>query len=115
MSHRGPLWAPLAPLPVIKKLFEWIAMDFIGSLPLTQHSARYLLVIIDYATRYPEAIPLPSMKSPGMARALMHFFSHVGLPRKILTEQGTPFTATAMKEMCEGLHSRSPPPDRRIS
>lgn len=79
-------------------------MDFVRLLSCTQHGTRYLLVIIDYATRYPEAIRIPSMKSPGMTRALMHFFMHVGLPREILTDRGTPFMANAMRGMCEHLH-----------
>lgn len=102
-SHRDPARAPLAPLPVIGEPFARIAMDFVGPLPRTQRGARYLLVIIDYATRYPEAIPLPNMR---MARALMHFFPHVGLPKEILTDRGTPFTAQAMKGVCEKLHIR---------
>lgn len=59
---------------------------------------------VDYATRYLEAIPLPSMKSPGLARALMHFFAHVRLPKEILTDRGTPFTANAMRSVCNRLH-----------
>lgn len=74
-------------------------MDFIGPFPRTPQGARYLLVIIDYATHYPEAVPLPNLTSAGVARALMRFFAQVGLPKAILTNRGSPFTSSLMKRI----------------
>jgi hypothetical protein len=47
---------PLVPLPIIRVPFERVAMD----LPLVKMARghQYILVIVDYATRYPEVIPL---------------------------------------------------------
>lgn len=50
MSGQSPEKAPLCPLPVIQVPFERIALDFVGSLSRTGRGARYLLVIVDYAT-----------------------------------------------------------------
>lgn len=47
-----------------------------------------MLVIVDYATRYPEAVPLPSLISNGVAHALMRLFAYVGLPSALLTGRG---------------------------
>ena len=52
--------APLIPLPVITEPFRRIAMDIVGPLPRSRLGNRYILVVCDYATRYPEAIPLRS-------------------------------------------------------
>lgn len=66
-------------------------MDFVGPLPRTPRRFRYLLVIMDYATRFPEAIPLRTMQTPAVAQALISFFSKVGLLEEILTDQGASF------------------------
>ena len=50
--------APLMPLPVIEEPFSRIAMDIIGPLPKSGSDKRYVLVVCDYATRYP-----PSQKT----------------------------------------------------
>ena len=49
---------PLIPLPVMKEPFERITIDIVGPLPRSRKGYQYVLVICDYATRYPEAIPL---------------------------------------------------------
>jgi hypothetical protein len=38
--------------------FQCIALDFVGLLPMTDSKNRFILVCIDYATKYPEAIAL---------------------------------------------------------
>ena len=50
--------APLIPLPVIGVPFERMAMDIVGPLPRSRSGNRYVLVVCDYATRYPEAVPI---------------------------------------------------------
>ena len=53
---------PMVPLPIISEPFSRIAMDIVGPLPRSHSGMKYILVIYDYATRYPEEIPLnPSM------------------------------------------------------
>lgn len=41
------------------------------------------LSIMDYATRYLEAVPFPSLHSAGVGRALLKHFFQVGLPWEI--------------------------------
>ena len=50
--------APLIPLPVISQPFERIAMDKVGPLTRSSRGNRFVLVVCDYATRYPEAVPM---------------------------------------------------------
>lgn len=40
--------APLAPLPIIIVLFEWVGIYLIGLLQKSTQSAKHLLVIIGY-------------------------------------------------------------------
>ncbi|XP_036804331.1 uncharacterized protein LOC118940159 [Oncorhynchus mykiss] len=80
--------------------FERIAMDLVGPLPKSARGHEYILVVIDYATKFPEAIPLRNMSSKGIAKELFLMFSRVGLPKTILTDQGTPFMSRLMKDLC---------------
>lgn len=80
MTHKPALRVPLSLLSIIKTPFERIAMDFVGPLTHTARGAQYLLVLVDYATRYPEAVPLRNLTSATVSRVLMRFFSQVGLP-----------------------------------
>ncbi|CAM4628940.1 unnamed protein product [Lepidochelys kempii] len=50
--------AALRPLPIIEEPFQKVAMDIVGPLSKTTRSGKkYILVVVDFATRYPEAVP----------------------------------------------------------
>ena len=85
--------APLIPLPIISKPFSRIAMDIVGPLPRSKSGNRDVLVISDYTTRYPEAIPLSSIDTEHIAEELIKVFARVGVPREILTDQGSKFAS----------------------
>lgn len=95
--------AELIPMPVIEEPFRRIAMDMVGPLPRTKAGNRYVLVVCDYATRYPEAIPVKSMEADVIADELVAIFSRMGLPDEILSDQGTNFTSKLMRNVCELL------------
>ncbi|XP_071099126.1 uncharacterized protein [Haliotis cracherodii] len=91
---------PLGQMPLIEVPFERIAVDLIGPLyPVTDKGNRYLLTVVDYATRYPEAVPLPRIETEYVAEALFEIFSRVGIPKEILTDMGAQFTSGVMKEV----------------
>ncbi|KAJ3614394.1 hypothetical protein NHX12_017968 [Muraenolepis orangiensis] len=52
-------------------------------------TARYAFVIVDNATRYPEGVPLRSISAKSVAQVLFQLIFRVGIPKEILTEQGT--------------------------
>ena len=95
--------APLVSMPIIEQPFQRIAMDIIGPLPKTASGHQYALVICDYATRYPAAYPLRTVTAPKVAEKLMDFFSLHGIPKEILTDQGTNFTSALLGELYESL------------
>ncbi|XP_064389549.1 uncharacterized protein LOC135337548 [Halichondria panicea] len=100
---RRPARAPLVSMPLIQKPFSRIAMDIVGPLPRTQRGNRYILTICDYATRYPEAIPLPSVEATRVARELLLLFTRVGVPEEVLSDQGTNFMSSLLDEMYQAL------------
>ena len=96
----GRKWrAPLIPLPIMDEPFQRMAMDIVGPLPRSRSGNRYVLVICDYATRYPEAIPLRHIDAEHVAEELVTVFARVGVPREILTDQGSNFTSQLLREV----------------
>ena len=89
----------LQPLTIMSVPYERIAMDIIGPLPKSSSGCKYALVVCDYATRYPDVYPLRSIQVKHVVRCLVELFSRVGIPKEILTDQGTNFMSHLMKAM----------------
>ena len=75
--------APMILLPVVGEPFKRIAMDIVGPLPRTRKGNRFILVLSDYATRYPEAVPLRNITASRVAEALIDIFARHGIPEEI--------------------------------
>ena len=86
--------------------FKRIAMDIVGPLPRSKTGSKYILVC-DYATRYPEAIPLRSCDAEHVAEGLVNLFARIGITQEILTDQGTNFMSQLMMEIYNLLHIKS--------
>ncbi len=82
---------PLRPLPLVQVPFDRIGMDHIGPLERSARGHRFALVLVDYATRYPEAVVLRSISAKSVAEALFRIISRVGILKEILMDQGTAF------------------------
>ncbi len=99
--------APLRPLPVMQVPFERIGMDLIGPLERSARGHRFALVLVDYATRYPEAVALRNISAKSVAEALFNMISRVGIPKEILTDQGTAFMSRTIRKLYELLGIKS--------
>ena len=90
----------LGEMPIIDTPFHRVAVDLIGPItPVSGRGNRYILTVVDYATRYPEAVALPRIESERIAEALLEIFSRVGFPSEILSDRGTQFTSELMAEV----------------
>ena len=98
-SHR----VPLRPVEVVTEPFKKIAIDIVGELPRSTSGYKYILTIMDYATRYPEAIPLRTTSLKAIADALIQYFSKVGIPDEIVSDQGSNFITKLMAQLYEQL------------
>ena len=76
-------------------------MDIVGPLPRSRSGNQYILVVCDYATRYPEAVPLRSIDAETITEELMKLFC---IPEEVLTDQGSNFTSQLLKEIYSMLH-----------
>ena len=71
--------------------------------PALMKGNKYILTMMDFATLYPEAIPLRKIDATTVAEALCETFTRLGLPEEILSDQGSNFTSNLMKKVMELL------------
>ncbi|XP_077869382.1 uncharacterized protein LOC144360596 [Saccoglossus kowalevskii] len=96
---------PMISMPIVDVPFRKVAIDLVGPLPLrSKKGNKYILVLCDYATRYPEALPIPNMEAETVADCLIEIFSRVGIPNELLSDQGTNFMSKLISDMCVKLH-----------
>ena len=91
---------PLEKLPLIEKPFKRVAIDLFGPVsPPSEEGHRYILTLVDFSTRYPEAIPLKNIDTETVAEALVDIFNRLGVPEEILIDLGTRFVSDCMREV----------------
>ena len=73
------------------KLFDLWGMDFIGPFP-PSFSQLYILLAVDYVSKWVEAIPTRTNDTRVVAKFLHnHIFTQFGTPRALITNEGTHF------------------------
>lgn len=82
---------------------------YCGSLTRGRGAHTHILVVVDYATCYHEAVALHSSTAPVLARELANLFSLVGFPKQILTDQGTNVMRWVMQQLWQTVGLGVPP------
>ena len=95
------------PVPMKRQelpLGPWIdvAMDLLGPLP----SNDYLLVVIDYYSRYKEVKVTKSISSAQIIKILKEIFSRLGFPVSITADNGRQFVSEEFREYCRECNIR---------
>ncbi|GBL63530.1 Transposon Ty3-I Gag-Pol polyprotein [Araneus ventricosus] len=84
--------------------FERMALDILGPFPVTTKGNRYVLVLMDYFTKWPEAIPIPDQEASTVAEELIRsWISCYGVPMILHSDQGTNFNSALFIELCKLL------------
>ena len=95
--------APLISIPPMDEPFSRVAIDIVGPLIRSEQGNKFILVACDYGTKYPEAIPLKTINAETVANTLVEMFSRTGIPREILSDQGSNFMSDLVKNLCTML------------
>ena len=104
--------APLQISPVFDRPFHKCAIDLIGPLPISSSKNRFVLTLIDYTTRWVEAVPLKETTTSIVCEELLSWFARFGFPSILLSDGGPQFTSEQMEEVLLNLgisHSVSTP------
>jgi hypothetical protein len=109
-TRRPP--APLQPIVVVGPFAKW-GIDFMQCNPTSTGGHGYIIVAVDYFTKWAEA--MPTLDNTGETAALF-FFNHVvarfGVPQAIVTDHGSHFRNHMMVELAAKLglsHDSSTP------
>jgi len=72
---------PLGKMSIIDTSFKRVVIDIVGEIfPASSRGHRYILTVVDFATRYPEAVALRNITTTVVAEALVSIFARVGVP-----------------------------------
>ena len=109
MAKKGPPRAPQAPLQLVTVgvPMERVAVDIAGPFPVSASGNRYVVVLIDYFSKWPEVFPLPNQEAETVARALVDgIFCRFGVPDELHSDQGRNFESNLFRECCQLLGIR---------
>lgn len=94
--------APNPPHPMRRRLLPeepWVdvAVDFLGPLP----SRDYVLILVDYYSRYKEIKVMRSITAIDTIKVLKEIFSRLGYPATITCDNGNQFTSEVFQNFCK--------------
>ena len=78
--------------------FERLRKDKVGPAERSKSGNDFLLVITEYATRYPEVFPLKMIKVKSVALCIVELLERVGKGSVIIRDQGTNFMSNLLKD-----------------
>ena len=103
---------PLQTQVLIEPIENW-DIDFIGPINPPSKKKKYILVCTDYVTKWVEAKALPFANEKFVVNFLFDdIFTHFGVPREIMIDQGSQFTSNMMVRLMEEYkikHRKSTP------
>lgn len=102
-TNRNPTKLPMVITDTPTLPIEKISMDIVGPLPLTINGNRFILSLQDNLTKFLCLQPIPVHTAEVVVRGLLQFFSMFGLPKHIVSDQGTEFRSNLLNEMNTSL------------
>lgn len=95
VSSLGPP-EPVKSTRMPEKPWVHIAVDFMGPLP----SGHTLFVLVDYFSRFTEAIVMKQITAKRTVQAMHETFSRFGIPESIRCDNGPQFVSEEMRSYC---------------
>ncbi|GFX29475.1 hypothetical protein TNCV_4498701 [Trichonephila clavipes] len=93
--------AGLLQTPVPAQRFESIAIDLFGPLPETTEGMEWIFIVEDYTTKWVELFPLKQATAKECAMTLLNeVFLRCGVPRRLISDNGTQFVSAVMQQLC---------------
>eukprot|EP00253_Pinus_taeda_P022601 PITA_22601 len=98
--------APLHPIVTVRPFAKW-GIDYVTCNPRSARGHGYIIVAVDYFTKWAEAMPTLSEDGHTVAQFLFnHVISRFGVPQAIITDHGKHFRNRMMVELTTQLGLR---------
>jgi transposase InsO family protein len=95
MKHANPL----RPINISWPFAVW-GIDIMGILPRAPGGFRYLFIEVDTFTKWMEAMPAINITHEVVVKFLQSIIYKFGVPRRILTDNGTQFKGAKFVKCC---------------
>ena len=103
---KGNHKAPLLPLPV-EGPFDRVGIDCLGPFPVTYSNNKYIVVLTDYLTKWPEAFAVSNIEAATIAEILVdQILCRHGAPRTLLSDRGSNFLSKLIVEVCKLINTK---------
>ena len=98
LNRPQPYPEPTENIPTkVEGPFTHLGLDIIGPLVKTKRNNQYIMVIVDYFTKWVEAEPTENITSQDVIRFLINVFARHGTPQIITTDNGVQFSSDMTK------------------
>ena len=98
LNKSQPYPEPTEDIPTeVEGPFTHLGLDIIGPLEKTSHNNQYIIVVVDYFTKWVEAEPTENVTSKDVIKFLINVFARHGVPQVITTDNGVQFTSDMTK------------------
>ena len=87
----------------ITGIFDRIGVDLVFGLPETIDGFKGILIITEFLTKFPYAVPIKSKSADEIASQLWQYFSIFGPTKQMLSDQGKEFMNTIILKLLESI------------
>lgn len=88
------------PIYKLRGPFSFVVVDALGPFPETPAGNKYILIFVDYFTRWPEAIAVRDLKTSTFLQVLVdEVLCRYGVPDNLLSDRGSNFVSALAKTL----------------
>jgi hypothetical protein len=93
---------------IVKRPSICWALDFVGQIhPASSKGHRFVLVAMDYLTKWTQAVPLKNMTHIEVIHFISeHIIHRIGIPQTLTMDQGSLFMSHHVRDFAESLNSK---------
>jgi hypothetical protein len=100
-SH--PTTPPLQPIDFPPKPWQTLAIDIFGEVQWAPHFQRFVIVLVDLHSKWPEVAVCGTVTSASIINFLTEIFYRHGLPEVIISDNGSQFTSNEFSAFITSL------------
>ncbi|XP_075499877.1 uncharacterized protein LOC142538445 [Primulina tabacum] len=107
--HHRPA-AGMQPISASCPFDQW-GLDIVGPFPIARAQKKFLLVVVDYFSKWVEVEPLAKITKEEVMKFLWkNIVCRYGIPRKLISDNGRQFQGKKITSWCQEMKSFNPSP-----